>query len=348
MSVNSEFVQVQLTRVSKYRDSLSQNEEQVRYYLINPLLRQLGWNPENPDLVIPENKTSEGYPDYTLTEPDQNGKKVMIVEVKKLSAGLEQFISQLGKYCYSEGTRYGLLTNGTIFVLIKSFEEGLTMEERVIWKLDTESDSMQNIVRNLNLLDRKNIGKLEEIVARINNLHRSWSMLLEDSETLAHTILPTLKEIASKESSYSYEDEEIVSFVKEKIEELLSPNEESNIDVGQEETKRFAQDSEKYTQMHIGTEKFDISAANQILINTTEWLIKKGKINDRALPIPAGPKRYLINRENKNMYGGPLPGGKRLSNGYWIMLNLSKSNCVIYARKLLTRFGMDPKSLRVE
>ena len=348
MTVDNEFMQSWLERISKYREFLSQNEEQVRYYLINPLLRKLGWDPENPDLVIPENKTSEGFPDYTLTEPSQNAKKIMIIEVKKLSTGLEQHISQLGKYCYSEGTRYGLLTNGAIFVLIKSFEEGLSTEERIIWKLDVESDSMQTSMRNINLLDRKNIGKLEDIVSRINSLYKAWSVLVEDSDTLGKAISPVLKEVASKGSSFSYEDEEVLSFIKEQLEELLSPNEETNVEVGSDEVKRLAQDSEKYMRMYIGTEKFDINAANQILINTAEWLIKKGKINDRSLPIPAGPKRYLLNKENKNMYGGPLPGGKRLFNGYWIMLNLNKPNCVIYARKLLTKFGMDPKLLRVE
>ena len=96
--LDSEFIQNFLGRIEKYRDILSQNEERVRYYLINPLLRKLGWDPEDPDLVVPENKTSEGYPDYTLREPNQKGKKIMIIEVKKLSSGLDQHLSHLGKY----------------------------------------------------------------------------------------------------------------------------------------------------------------------------------------------------------------------------------------------------------
>lgn len=348
MTVDNEFIQSLLAKVSKYREILSQSEEQVRYYIINPLLRKLEWDPENPDLVIPENKTSEGYPDYTLTDPSQDNKKIMIIEVKKLSTGLEQYISQLGKYCYSEGTRYGLLTNGTIFVLIKSFEEGLPTEERVIWKLDIESDSLQNVLRTLNLLDRHNIGKLEEIVSKVNNLHKAWDILIENSDTMANAISPALKEVASKESSFTYDEGEVISFIKEKLEELIYPDEESVSETTLTNTKQMPRDSEKYSRMYLGNEKFDITAANQILINTAEWLIKKGKINEKNIPIPAGPKRYLLNRENKNMYGGPLPGGKRLINGYWIMLNLSKPDCVIYARKLLTKFGIDPKLLRVE
>lgn len=231
--------------------------------------------------------------------------------------------------------------------MIKSFEEGLTTEERIIWRVDTESDHMQTLLRNLNLLDRQNIGKLEEIVSKLNNLYKAWSVLIEDSDAFGNAIAPVLKRFASKESSFIYEDEEIESFVKEKLQELLSPSEDLSSETTHVDTERNSQDSEKYTRMYLGNERFDISAANQILINTAEWLIKKGMINDRSLPIPAGPKRYLLNKENKNMYGGPVPGAKKLYNGYWIMLNLNKPNCVIYARKLLMRFGMDPKMLSV-
>ncbi|MEM3845041.1 MAG: hypothetical protein QXU98_05010 [Candidatus Parvarchaeota archaeon] len=207
--IDSEFVQSLLNKIKNYRDTLSQNEDAVKFYLINPLLRKLGWDPENPDLVLPENKISEGFTDYTLTDPAQKGKKIMVIEVKKLSSGLDGFMSQLGKYCYSEGTKYGLLTNGTIFVLIKSFEEGLPIEERIIWKVDLEADSMQTVLRNLNLLDRENIGKLEEAVSKLNNLDKAWSILREKSDVLAKAISPVLNQIASRESSFVYSDEEI-------------------------------------------------------------------------------------------------------------------------------------------
>lgn len=348
MTVDGEFIQNMMEKVSKYRDNLSKNEEQVRYYIINPLLRKLNWDPEDPDLVIPENKTSEGYPDYTLVDPSQNNKKIIIIEAKKLSTGLEQHISQLGKYCYNEGTKFGLLTNGTVFVLMKSFVEGVHPSERVIWKLDLENDSIQNAARMLNMLDRNNIGKLEEMVSKINNLYKAWDLLIEDTDTLADAILPKLNESATKESSYNYEESELISFIKEKLEELIHPDEENEVESSTSNTNHLQNVSERYSRMYIGNERFDINTANQILINTAEWLIKKGKINEKNIPIPAGPKRYLINRENKNKYGGPLPGGKRLSNGYWIMLNLSKDNCVIQARRLLKKFEFDPTLLRLE
>ena len=72
MTVNSDDVKILKELVSKYRDQLLKNEAQVRYYLVNRILRKLGWDPEDPELVVPEEKTSEGFPDYVLMQKPLN------------------------------------------------------------------------------------------------------------------------------------------------------------------------------------------------------------------------------------------------------------------------------------
>jgi len=41
-------------KLNKYKIIYSQNEATIREQIVSPLLRALGWNSENPDLVIPE------------------------------------------------------------------------------------------------------------------------------------------------------------------------------------------------------------------------------------------------------------------------------------------------------
>ncbi|WP_376791034.1 hypothetical protein [Thermoflexus sp.] len=53
-------------RMDQYGERLRQNEMLTRYTLIDPLLRALGWNTEDPDQVIPEYTTEVGRPDYVL------------------------------------------------------------------------------------------------------------------------------------------------------------------------------------------------------------------------------------------------------------------------------------------
>jgi len=118
-------------KIKKYRSLYEQNEMAVRDQIVNPILRNLGWNPENPEEVQPNVSTEEGIPDYSLIK---DGKKNLFVEAKKLGVDVEQreVIRQLAKYSFSEGTKYGVLANGALWVLIGSFEEGTTLTERIV------------------------------------------------------------------------------------------------------------------------------------------------------------------------------------------------------------------------
>lgn len=42
----------------------------VREQIINPILRNLGWNPENPEEVQPNVPIEEGVPDYSLIKSE--------------------------------------------------------------------------------------------------------------------------------------------------------------------------------------------------------------------------------------------------------------------------------------
>lgn len=41
-------------RIDSHGDALRQSEALIRYALIDPLLRELGWDTEDPDMVVPE------------------------------------------------------------------------------------------------------------------------------------------------------------------------------------------------------------------------------------------------------------------------------------------------------
>lgn len=68
-------------RIDAYGDRLHKSESLTRYVLIDPLLRELGWDTENPTLVIPEYKGVGGSADYALFSGD---KPLMIVEPRAI------------------------------------------------------------------------------------------------------------------------------------------------------------------------------------------------------------------------------------------------------------------------
>ncbi|MGC9111795.1 MAG: type I restriction enzyme HsdR N-terminal domain-containing protein, partial [candidate division WOR-3 bacterium] len=146
-NLNQALAQI-VEKIKKFRSLYEQNEMAVRDQIVNPILRNLGWDPENPEEVQPNVSTEEGVPDYSLIK---NGKKILFVEAKKLRVDIEQreVIRQLAKYSFSEGTKYGVLTNGAVWVLIRSFEEGTTLTERIVWKTDLENEEPPAVLRKI-------------------------------------------------------------------------------------------------------------------------------------------------------------------------------------------------------
>ena len=96
-------------RIDVHGKALRQSEALTRYALIDPLLRELGWDTEDPDLVIPEYNVSGGQVDYALLS---DGKPIMMVEAKSLGTPLQDALDQGLRYCLIKRTRYLSITDG--------------------------------------------------------------------------------------------------------------------------------------------------------------------------------------------------------------------------------------------
>ena len=96
-------------RMETHRDKLSQSEALTRNALVDPLLRCLGWDTEDPSLVMPEYKLGNGFADYALLN---GGKPVIVIEAKKLDTPLDDAASQGIHYCVNDGIKYFAVTDG--------------------------------------------------------------------------------------------------------------------------------------------------------------------------------------------------------------------------------------------
>ena len=123
-------------RINKYKEQYSKNEWLFRYSLIDPFLRLLGWDTENPEKVVPELANEAGRPDYTLF---MDNKKLAFVGAKKL--GTSEDINQHLNYCNSEGVRYFITTDGNRWSIYdNSFYSKPINERRTIeWSILTDS-----------------------------------------------------------------------------------------------------------------------------------------------------------------------------------------------------------------
>ena len=99
--------------------------------------------------------------------------------------------------------------------------------------------------------------------------------------------------------------------------------------------------------MRIERDTFPVRNSFDMLVNTAEWLIKRGKLRKDNCPVVAGHKRYLVNIEPKHRYGDDFRAPKRLSSGLIIETHFSTSHCIIKARELLEHCGFKGSSLEV-
>jgi hypothetical protein len=335
-------------KIKKFRSLYEQNEMAVRDQIVNPILRNLGWNPENPEEVQPNVSTEEGVPDYSLIK---NGKKILFLEAKKLSVDIEQreVIRQLAKYSFSEGTKYGVLTNGAVWVLIRSFEEGTTLTERIVWKTDLENEELPAVIRKLTTVLKANIEHIEILVKKVQILDEIWQSLLDEPEEMIKGLIPVVKLMISEGyPNYQFEDTEIEDLLKERVKEITSgPSEEEVPFVTPIEPTSWRDESPR--KMKLKGEVFELHNSFEILVNTANWLIKNGRLKPSDCPVGIGRgKRNLINKEPKHKYGSDFRAPKKLSNGWWIETHYSTAGCINYAKRLLEKFGVPSDILMFE
>jgi len=340
-----ETLEMVVERMKKYRSLYEQNEMAVRSQIIEPILRGLGWDVENPEEVQPNVSTEEGIPDYSLLKGD---KKVLFIEAKKLSVDIEQreVIRQLAKYCFGEGMRYGVLTNGAIWILFRAFQEGTTMSERIVWKIDIESDELTASVRRLNTVSKDNIDVIEKLIKKLQILDEIWQSLVDEPDEIIKGLTPVFEKLIKEGyPDYEFESMEIEDFLKERIKELITPTEETEY-VSPSETSAW--EGGQPRRMKIGSDVFEIRNSYEILTNTAEWLIRKEKLKRGDCPVPIGRKRHLVNTKPKHRYGDSFRAPKRLSNGLHIETHYSTAGCINNARRLLERFGFRGDMLEVQ
>ncbi len=109
------------TRIQISRGELQSGEAVTRYALVDPLLRALGWDTSNPDMVWPEYDFGDGSKaDYVLRV---DGKPYMVVEAKSLGTDLADAIDQAVSYCVKEGIDYFAVTNGDRWEIYETPQE---------------------------------------------------------------------------------------------------------------------------------------------------------------------------------------------------------------------------------
>ncbi len=115
-----------------YRETLKKNESATRAVLIDPILRALGWDTANTNMVEVEKTMDNVRADYALY--DSNAIPRIIVEAKALGTSLAQkkLVMTLVNYAFSFGLTDVFLTDGLVWEHFDNFQPGYLAPTKVL------------------------------------------------------------------------------------------------------------------------------------------------------------------------------------------------------------------------
>ena len=142
-------------RIEQHQALLRQSEALTRYVLIDPLLRELGWDTEDPRKVRPEAGGLGGIADYELKQGDST---VALLEAKKLGQGVTpDGIGQALNYCNQRGIAYMIVSDGDKWEMYEVFRQA-RIEDRKLAPFSISADAAYQCALKALYLWQPNLG----------------------------------------------------------------------------------------------------------------------------------------------------------------------------------------------
>ncbi len=149
--------------IEAHRGYLTENETRTRQVLIDPLLRKLGWDVSNPNIVQLEYRVQEQWADYVLMS---KGKPVAVVEAKRLRSDLgDDQIMQALNYANADGIPYMIIANGDTWEMYDVFKPA-TLEERLLMKLELSQQPARKNAEQALAMRKPNLTAKEPVFKR--------------------------------------------------------------------------------------------------------------------------------------------------------------------------------------
>jgi hypothetical protein len=186
---------------NQYRATLERNEAATRAVLIDPVLRALGWDIANTNMVEVEKALDKARADYALY--DNNAAVCVIIEAKSLGTDLNRpdLIMSLVNYAFTFKLQDIFLTDGMVWHHFTNFQPGNVRVER---SLDIATgDPVENAAYLVQRLDAAKFWPKEETIDKlaqqVTQLESSIATLQKEVANLKAISLP-FKSDAVKET----------------------------------------------------------------------------------------------------------------------------------------------------
>jgi len=128
----------------------------VRDQLVAPILNAVGWRTYDIGEVQPCESDDAGPYYYVLM---RNGNPAVLVEAAKSETCIESLavVRQLAALSQRVGADCGLLTNGRIWVLVRSPQDGAGLADRIEWWARIDGEPVESFQNKLAALSKENV-----------------------------------------------------------------------------------------------------------------------------------------------------------------------------------------------
>ena len=303
-------------RIDSHGDALRKSEALTRYVLIDPLLRELGWDTEDPDVVVPEYSSGGGRVDYALRN---DGKPVIMLEAKKLDRSLNDAIGQGIQYCLVEGTEYFAVTDGKRWEIYETHKP-VPIDEKRITSFDLKDLSAADACLKALALWRPSVisGQISVGESPVIGLPDDQPGTTEPRPTEETTVQPP-SPTQDKEGWQPITDFALPTGHSGFQAEILFPDDK----------------------------QVSIKTGKGIMIEVTRWLIDKNILTQNHCPISFADTRYLVSTSPKHSNGSSFRNNPAQIGDFHINTDYTRKDLVENTRHIIKHVKQDPTQFQV-
>ena len=315
------------------------NESELRENVVSELLKSLGWDPftEVSHEVIVQVGTQPLKMDYLVGTKEKKfaiETKRSIVNILENNSAYQQLTSYMK--LIREPVDYGFIYNGKNFLIFRKNDEKPVLE----WRCGDPISIIQ-------AFSKENFPeKLEELLEDQTNREIVSEFISEEKDSLKRIMIDAIEKNTKVPRNFIEKNLEIkLDLISNNTAPMITENGASwgNNTRGRKRKKPF-----HVSKFLIGGELHKVKHSNEILIETAEWLIKKGKLTISNCQITSGSIRYITNDAPYHQNGSAFRMPYNLSNGVFIELHNSGERSESLAKLLLARFGYPENTIQVE
>ena len=307
-------------RIDQHGVLLRQNEALTRYALIDPMLRELGWETGDPGMVRPEYRDAGGNADYALM---RNNRPVALVEAKKLGEPLASGTEQVLNYCNQQGINYMVVTDGDRWELYEVFRQA-RIEDRKLMSFSIRNEQGYECALKALHLWQPNLSTV--------------TSMTKPPEPMVVTIPSDIDPPSSVRPTSTVQTPTPTSTTSSTIPGWTPISDVRPVGGAKAPSAiRFP-----------GGEEKQIRYWNGVLVEVAEWMSRTGVLTVEKCPIGRGYERHIIHSEARHPNGKDFFQPRQIASGLFVEAHVSAAKAVEDARFLMNHLGQDISRVEVQ